>query len=71
MKKSLFLLFAATFIVCSCGHQSLDEIRAEQTAHNARLSTLEEWQKTANVQIESMESLIASVSYNDYVKVVS
>ena len=29
MKKSLFLLFAATFILCSCAHQSLDEIRAE------------------------------------------
>ena len=50
MKKSLFLLFAATFILCSCAQQSLDEIRAEQTALNARLSALEEWQKTANVQ---------------------
>ena len=40
MKKSLFLLFAATFILCSCAHQSLDEIRAEQTALNARLSAL-------------------------------
>ena len=40
MKKSLFLLFAATFILCSCAQQSLDEIRAEQTALNARLSAL-------------------------------
>jgi hypothetical protein len=71
MKKSLFLLFAATFILCSCAHQSLDEIRAEQTALNARLSALEEWQKTANVQIESMQSLIAALADNDYVTGVS
>ena len=64
-------MFAATYILCSCAHQSLDEIRAEQTALNARLSALEEWQKTANVQIESMQSLIAALADNDYVTGVS
>lgn len=64
-------MFAATFILCSCAQQSLDEIRAEQTALNARLSALEEWQKTANVQIESMQSLIAALADNDYVTGVS
>lgn len=46
MKKILFLLLAATFALCSCTKQDLDEIRAEQAGLDARLSILEEWQRT-------------------------
>lgn len=53
MKKILFLLLAATFALCSCTKQDLDEIRAEQAGLDARLSTLEEWQRTIyNPQIQ-------------------
>lgn len=41
MKKILFLLLAATFALCSCTKQDLDEIRAEQAGLDARLSILE------------------------------
>lgn len=67
MKKILFLLLAATFALCSCTKQDLDEIRAEQAGLDARLSTLEEWQRTINGQITSLQNIFSALEDNDYV----
>lgn len=67
MKKILFLLLAATFALCSCTKQDLDEIRAEQAGLDARLSILEEWQRTINGQITSLQNIFSALEDNDYV----
>ena len=67
MKKILFLLLAATFALCSCTKQDLDEIRAEQAGLDARLSILEEWQRTINGQITSLQNIFSALEGNDYV----
>ena len=67
MKKILFLLLAETFALCSCTKQDLDEIRAEQAGLDARLSILEEWQRTINGQITSLQNIFSALEDNDYV----
>ena len=51
MKKMLFLLLAATFALCNCTKQDLDEIRAKQAELDTRLSALEEWQRTDKLRV--------------------
>lgn len=71
MKQLLFLLLAATLTLCGCSEQDLAEIRAEQARIDARLSALEEWQKTVNIQISSIQSLVSALEDKDYVTGVS
>lgn len=71
MKQLLFLLLAATLTLCGCSEQDLAEIRAEQARIDARLSALEEWQKTVNIQISSIQSLVYALEDKDYVTGVS
>ena len=71
MKKMLFLLLAATFALCNCTKQDLDEIRAKQAELDTRLSALEEWQRAINGQIASLQNLFSALEDNDYVTSVS
>lgn len=71
MKKMLFLLLAATFALCNCTKQDLDEIRAKQAELDIRLSALEEWQRAINGQIASLQNLFSALEDNDYVTSVS
>lgn len=71
MKQLLFLLLATTLTLCGCSEQDLAEIRAEQARIDARLSALEEWQKTVNIQISSIQSLVSALEDKDYVTGVS
>ena len=61
MKKILFLLLAATFALCNCTKQDLDEIRAKQAELDTRLSALEEWQRAINGQIASLQNLFSAL----------
>lgn len=59
MKKMLFLLLAATFALCNCTKQDLDEIRAKQAELDTRLSALEEVAKgNKRTNCESAKSFL-------------
>lgn len=61
------LLVGVTFGMGSCTKDDLDDIRKELQEHNERLTALEEWQKSVNTDIQSMQSLIEALEDKDYV----
>ena len=61
------LLVGFTFGMGSCTKDDLDDIRKELQEHNERLTALEEWQKSVNTDIQSMQSLIEALEDKDYV----
>ena len=51
----------------SCMKEDIDDIRKELQEHNDRLTSLEEWQKSINASISSLQSLVEALEGKDYV----
>lgn len=67
-KKWVFLLLAGlSFGMGSCTKEDIDDIRKELQEHDDRLTSLEEWQKSVNTSISSLQSLIEAIEDKDYV----
>lgn len=73
MKKIwVALLFAGmSFGMGSCMKEDIDDIRKELQEHDDRLTSLEEWQKSVNTDISSLQSLVEALEDKDYVTEVT
>ena len=67
MRKTSFFLLMVIAIFSSCHKEDMDAIRADQSNLIARVSVLEEWQKSVNAQITNLQSLITALNEKDYV----
>lgn len=69
MKKIwVALLFAGmSFGMGSCMKEDIDDIQKELQEHDDRLTSLEEWQKSVNTDISSLQTLIEALEDKDYV----
>lgn len=65
------LLAGMSFGMGSCTKEDIDNIRKELQEHNDRLTLLEEWQKSVNTSISSLQSLIEALEDKDYVTAVT
>ena len=65
------LLAGMSFGMGSCTKEDIDDIRKELQEHNDRLTSLEEWQKSVNTSISSLQSLIEALEDKDYVTAVT
>ena len=61
------LLAGMAFGMGSCTKEDIDDIRKELQEHDDRLTSLEEWQKSVNMNISSLQSLIEALENKDYV----
>ncbi|WP_273493462.1 leucine-rich repeat protein [Butyricimonas sp. An62] len=61
------LLAGMAFGMGSCTKEDIDDIRKELQEHDDRLTSLEEWQKSVNTSISSLQSLIEALENKDYV----
>lgn len=61
------LLAGLSFGMGSCTKEDIDDIRKELQEHDDRLTSLEEWQKSVNTNISSLQSLIEALEDKDYV----
>lgn len=65
------LLTVISFGMGSCTKDDLDDIRKELQEHDDRLTSLEEWQKSVNTNISSLQSLVEALEGKDYVTEVT
>lgn len=61
------LLAGMSFGMGSCMKEDIDDIRKELQEHDDRLTSLEEWQKSVNTDISSLQSLVEALEDKDYV----
>ena len=61
------LLAGMAFGMGSCTKEDIDDIRKELQEHDDRLTSLEEWQKSVNTSISSLQSLVEALENKDYV----
>ena len=61
------LLVGLSFGMGSCAKEDIDDIRKELQEHDDRLTSLEEWQKSVNTNISSLQGLIEALENEDYV----
>lgn len=61
------LLTVISFGMGSCTKDDLDDIRKELQEHNERLTALEEWQKSVNTDISSLQSLIRALESKNFI----
>lgn len=69
MKKIWIALLLAgmSFGMGSCMKEDIDDLRKELQEHDDRLTSLEEWQKSVNTSISSLQSLVEALEDKDYV----
>lgn len=65
------LLAGMSFGMGSCMKEDIDDIRKELQEHDDRLTSLEEWQKSVNTDISSLQSLVEALEDKDYVTEVT
>ncbi len=61
------LLAGVSFGMGSCTKEDIDDIRQELQEQDSRLTSLEEWQKSVNTNISSLQTLIEALEDKDYV----
>lgn len=61
------LVAGMSFGMGSCTKEDIDDIRKELQEQDDRLTTLEEWQKSVNTNISSLQTLIEALEDKDYV----
>ncbi len=72
MKKIISLLLLALVVTLGgCTQEDLDELRANQSDLENRVTALETWQEQVNGQITMLQSLVSALEDNDYVTGVS
>lgn len=68
----MFLVCACMFGLSSCGDDYDDsELRGDIENLEGRITALEEWQKSVNTDIRSLQSLVAALEDKDYVTAVT
>ena len=67
----LGIILSLTFLLSGCMKDDIDELRRQQAENEERLTALEDWQKSTNNQIASLQGLISALENNDYVTGVS
>ncbi|MDD5865426.1 MAG: PL29 family lyase N-terminal domain-containing protein, partial [bacterium] len=64
---AVLLISGLSFGLGGCMKEDIDDIRKELQEHDGRLTALEEWQKSVNTNILSLQSLIEALEDKDYV----
>ncbi|WP_085537512.1 PL29 family lyase N-terminal domain-containing protein [Massilibacteroides vaginae] len=67
----LGIILSLTFLLSGCMKDDIDELRRQQAESDERLTALEDWQKSTNSQIASLQGLVNALENNDYVTGVS
>lgn len=67
MKKYLLLLLPVILLFTGCYKDDIDDLKKQTEEHEARLKTLEEWQKSVNTNISALQSIVSALEEKDFV----
>ena len=66
-KKYILGIFTSVLLFAGCSKYDDDALWNELNDHASRLAALEQWQKTVNGNITTLQELVAALQNNDYV----